>query len=237
MKLNGIFGTGSGKTGNAVFATSAGKQIVRTYQPKVTNPNTDAQVEQRAKFKLLSQLAAAMAPVIVIPKDGLVSARNRFVKINAPLTSFSEGIAKIILSKIQLTASIRSLSEVVAEYMSATAALNCSMGDEVYMSWQKVMYCLFIKTSNSKLQLVATKVAESDETSNPNASVSFDNLSEGDYVIYAYGMNAKNGAVNAGYTDYDAEVGATDARVETNKSISTRNYDFSVTNAKEITIG
>ena len=54
MKLNGIVGKGTGKLGASVFAISGGEQIVRQYNPVVSNPNTDAQVAQRAKLKLMS---------------------------------------------------------------------------------------------------------------------------------------------------------------------------------------
>ena len=80
MKLSGIAGTGSGKLGSQVYASVAGEQIVRNYQPKVSNPNTTKQVNQRSRFKLMSQLSAAMASVIVIPKEGMRSSRNLFSK-------------------------------------------------------------------------------------------------------------------------------------------------------------
>ena len=76
MKLYGLFGKGSGKLGSSVFAISSGEQIVREYNPVVENPNTPAQVEQRAKFKLLSQLASDLASALAFKKEGLVSTRN-----------------------------------------------------------------------------------------------------------------------------------------------------------------
>ena len=80
MKLNGFVGKGTGKLGSSVFAVSGGEQIVRQYNPNVSNPNTDAQVAQRAKFKLMSQLAAVLAPGLAFKKDSLVSPRNKFIK-------------------------------------------------------------------------------------------------------------------------------------------------------------
>ena len=85
MKLSSILGQGRGKLGAAVFSSTNGQQVVRQYQPNVKNPNTVAQTMQRARFKLMTQIASSMAPVITIPKSGAVSSRNMFVKKNMPL--------------------------------------------------------------------------------------------------------------------------------------------------------
>lgn len=236
MKLNGIFGTGSGKTGNAVFATSAGKQIVRTYQPKVTNPNTDAQIAQRAKFKLLSQLAAAMAPVIVISKSGLVSARNRFVKKNIPLATYADDKASIVLTAIQLTDSNTSLPNLVLEGTLDNDTVHVETLTPVSGIFEKVRYAIFKKTEDAKLQLVAQTVVDVTDGRNEKAEFSFINLSAGEYVVYGYGMNPKNASSSVGYNNYDTEAGETTADLESSTRISTYNYNFSVTKANEITL-
>lgn len=236
MKLNGIFGTGSGKTGNAVFATSAGKQIVRTYQPKVSNPNTDAQVAQRAKFKLLSQLAAAMAPVIVIPKNGLVSARNRFVTKNIPLANYAENKASIEMVAIQLTDSNVSLPGLSLEGDNQQRTLTVEMESNVSGLFEKIRYVVFMKTEDAKLQLVAQALVSVNSTKADMAGHTFENLAPASYVVYAYGLNPKNASATVGYFDYDTEVDEQTADVETTLRISTYNYNFSVTKADQITL-
>ena len=233
MKLNGIFGTGSGKTGNAVFATSAGKQIVRTYQPKVTNPNTDAQVAQRAKFKLLSQLAAAMAPVIVIPKEGLVSSRNRFVKKNIPLATFADDKASIVLTSIQLTESQVSIPDMTTPDVSGGTTIGVGFSVPFANVAKEVRYALFKKTENAKLQLVAVKVVTVEEEAASYAYILFNGLEKGEYVIYVYGMNPKNASASVGYNNYDTEAGETTADLESSVRISTYNYNFTMTKAAE----
>lgn len=103
MKLNGFVGKGSGKLGASVFAISGGEQIVRQYNPQVANPNTDAQMQQRAKLKLMSQLAAVFGPALAFKKKGLVSARNQFVSKNIGQAVFEDGNATIDLITLQLT--------------------------------------------------------------------------------------------------------------------------------------
>jgi hypothetical protein len=107
MKLNGIVGKGSGRLGASVFTVRKGEQIVRQYTDKVSNPNTRLQVEQRAKFKLLSQLAAAVGStgMYFSTAIGNVTKRNEFVRMNMPLATVAEGadVATIDLSLVKLT--------------------------------------------------------------------------------------------------------------------------------------
>lgn len=234
MKLNGIFGTGSGKTGNAVFATSAGKQIVRTYQPKVSNPNTEAQVEQRAKFKLLSQLAAVMAPVIMIPKNGLVSARNRFVQMNMKLTDFADGAANIELVLIQLTESVKTLPDVEGEYVSASNLLNVNVKTSILDIYDKIRYVQFEKTEDSKLLLVAKKEVIPSATTEGKCPSSFEAVAGKEYVVYAYGINAKASGSSSSYDNYQTDEGEETAQLPTRSYVSVRNSDFSVTKAVQI---
>lgn len=236
MKLNGIFGTGSGKVGNAVFATSAGQQIVRPYQSKVTNPNTEAQVQQRAKFKLLSQLAAAMAPVIVIPKEGLVSSRNRFVKKNIPLATYADDKASIELTSIQLSDSNFTIPNVTISSANKEDGIDVKIMGNVVGLFEKIRYALFKKTEDDKLQLLGTTVVNVPTTGTDVAAAHFEEKSVGDYVVYAYGMNPKNASATVGYNNYVTDTGGTTADLESSVRISTYNYNFSVTKADEIQI-
>lgn len=105
MKLNGIFGKGSGKMGSAVFAINGGEQIVREHNPRISNPKTQAQIEQRAKFKLLLQIAADLSPALFFKKKGLVSARNQFVSANMPICEYANGEAQVSVSSLRLSTS------------------------------------------------------------------------------------------------------------------------------------
>lgn len=107
MKLQGIVGTGTGKLGASVFTIRKGVQIVRQYQGEVGNPKTESQVENRAKFKLLSQLSALAAPVVSLPRtsNALTSQRNLFIKANFPAVEIKSGKAGITASDILLTSS------------------------------------------------------------------------------------------------------------------------------------
>lgn len=102
MKLNGFVGKGSGRLGSAVFTVRGGEQIVRQYTPNVANPNTAAQKTQRAKFKLLSQLAAIVSDGLLFPKVGNVSRRNAFVSANMPAVTYVGETATLAVDSVKL---------------------------------------------------------------------------------------------------------------------------------------
>jgi hypothetical protein len=134
-KMSGITGTLSGKMGNAVFRVRAGQQVVAQYQPQVTNPNTEAQQVARAKFKLITQLAAIMAPamgtlgVVTRPARQGRNPRTGFVAKNYALVTAdpsAEAAEKVTIpmEEIQLTESFR--PGPALEDRSASENLNVS---------------------------------------------------------------------------------------------------------------
>lgn len=119
-RLQGISGGLSGKTGSYTFRQSRGQTIVSQYQPIVKNPNTQGQQTQRAKFKLMSQLAAIMSTgfgtmgVTKRPGKQAPTQRNAFVQLNMPLVEVdssadNEVVAKIPMEQLKLTSSFRPL--------------------------------------------------------------------------------------------------------------------------------
>lgn len=56
-----------GRTGGQVYRVSHGQQIVSAYQPKVSNPKTDNQQRQRAKFNLMAKLNSITPTVLLRP--------------------------------------------------------------------------------------------------------------------------------------------------------------------------
>lgn len=116
-RIQGLVGGMSGKMGNAVFRQRYGQTIVSQYQPVVNNPNTSGQQVARAKFKLITQLAAIMAPAMgsmgVInrparqgrnPRTGFVQ-RNYALMTPEPSTGAAEKVT-IPMEQLQLTDSV-----------------------------------------------------------------------------------------------------------------------------------
>lgn len=199
-KVTGISGKAVGKVGNVVYAVSGGQQIAREYQPHVANPSTDGQVNNRSRFKLLSQLSASLKPVIAIRKEGLVSARNQFQSINYGATSFADETAQINLNVVQLTKSNTAFVGFNADRSGGSAIvvkLNAAAP-----SLDRVVYAAYTKRADGSLLMldsIVTETAGADNKFEVNLAYSAESV-----VVYAYGirdleagMSAKFGNLNA----------------------------------------
>lgn len=104
-KVYGIQGNIVGKIANSVYAVVKGVNIVRAYNGSPANPQTSLQVASRARLKLLSQLTAAIAPIIAFKREGLKTARNVFVSKNYDITSFNSTteVAEVDLGNVDLS--------------------------------------------------------------------------------------------------------------------------------------
>ena len=157
MKLNGLLGTGSGKLGTSVFTTVKGVQIVRQHQPVITNPSTKLQVAQRSRFKLVSQIAASMADVIAIPRIGLTSSRNLFIKKNMPTVLGGIEGAQVSYEKLQLTSGTAAIPDIVATRSSGDLTLKLASDASAIVN--RVVYCIFTKNSGGQLMLSDSAIA------------------------------------------------------------------------------
>lgn len=235
MKLRGILGSGTGKLGNSVFTSVAGEQIVRQYQPSVANPNTSAQVEQRSKFKLASQIASVMAPAIAIPRKGLVSSRNAFVKQNFPFIYQDNGGAKITLENIQLTNGTKGLPMLTGD-RSNTGGLRIALAEKAAPSISRVVYTIFRKNSEAELEVLRSVVVVREEDGQTNDKFEETILNcEGDIVIYGYGMSDLSSAASAKYGNLHITDGLDLARLAANRELSANDYAFTQTRGAQMT--
>lgn len=221
MKLTGITGTGSGKLGSAVFSVSAGEQVVRQYQPIVTNPSTSAQVDNRAKLKLLSQLSAVMADVIAIPRQGALSPRNIFVSENYPLATAENGVANINLAGVSLTKAGMQIPAVVAERDGDTA-INVALAAKADLLVARVIYIMFYRNTSGELQLIDSAVVET-----AGAAGTFPYAfpyEERDVIVYAYGIFDKNQKATAKFGNYSVTDGTQVASLIADRKLSESDY-------------
>lgn len=231
MKLNGIAGTGNGKLGSMVFKTVAGEQVVSQYQPRVANPSTAAQVDQRSKMKLMSQVAAALAPVIAIPRNGLKSSRNLFIQRNFDYASANEGVAQVTYENLQLTSGNAGLAAITAERSQANGVV-VKLAEDSRNAVTRVVYILYEKTSQQKLQFVDSVIA-----TNPGDDGKFQaslQYTAGDIVLFAYGMRDLNSQASARYGNYVAEDGQDIAKLVMNRNITAKDFQFTETRGTTI---
>lgn len=225
MKLNGLLGTGSGKLGTSVFTTVKGTQIVRQHQPVVTNPSTKLQVAQRSRFKLISQLAASMANVIAIPRIGLTSSRNLFIKKNMPAVLGDVEGARVSYEKLQLTSGTAALPDIFVN--RSGSKLSLQLASDTSKIVNRVIYCIFTKSSGNQLMLVNSAIVS-------NAGPYGDFLLEtddiaGDLAIYAYGMKDTSASASASFGNYKVTNASDIATLVSNRSISSKDFIFTKT--------
>lgn len=226
MKLTGITGTGSGKLGSAVFSVTAGEQVVRQYQPVVTNPSTAKQVDNRAKLKLLSQLSAVMSDVIAIPKIGSLTPRNSFVKDNYPIVIAENGAASVDLSQLAITKGGMQIPEVIAERNPDTS-IDVALAMKADQLVSRVIYIMFYRNNQGELQLVDSAVVE---TAGEQGTFpwSFPYYQQ-DIIVYAYGIFDKNAKATASFGNYGVETGTQVASLIAGRKVSETDYLISKT--------
>lgn len=233
MKLSGIAGTGSGKLGSHVFAAVSGEQVVRQYQPNVSNPNTSKQVDQRAKMKLMSQLSAAMSSVIVIPRQGLKSSRNLFVKKNFSNVMAVSGQALTFLEKIQLTAGSSAFPRVGMERQE-NDKLSIFVEENIAGQYDRVVFNLFARNEEGELMLVNSIVQENAGTDGDFVTEVDDYDSE--LFLYAYGMKDTNAKAKAAYGNYIVESGEDIAKLLMSRKLSMSDYEISETSGNSLQV-
>lgn len=233
MKLSGIAGTGSGKMGSQVYAAVKGEQVVRNYQPKVSNPNTQKQINQRARMKLMSQLSAAMASVIVIPREGLKSSRNLFSKKNFAATTAVGGQALAFLTKFQLTNGTAALPRIVMG-RNGEGSLLFGLAENATGMIDRVVYNLFARSEEGELMLV-NSIVVSDPGQGGYFMGQVDDY-EGELFLYAYGMKDLNARAKATYGNYKVESGEDIAKLLMSRSLSLSDYQLTETQGTGIQV-
>ena len=233
-RINSILGKINGKVGNMVFASTGGEVIAREYNPNVSNPSTAAQVDQRAKLKLLSQIAAALAPVIVIPKEGLKSSRNLFIKKNFSSVDAESGIAQVTYENLQITAGNAALPAIHI-VRSQQNGVQVYLEERCDAAVSRVVYIMYKKSSEQTLQYMQSVVAQ--EAGSNGIFPAQMLYVEGDIVIFAYGMKDLNGKATATYSDYSVESGLDIAKLAMSRQLNMSDYQFTKTRGTTLFAG
>lgn len=232
-KVTSLYGKTTGKIGSIVFSTSGGETIAREYNPHVANPNTMSQVNQRSRMKLMSQLSAALAPVIVMQKEGLISKRNKFTSKNFKASYALNGEAQITYENVQITEGNTSLPALVAEGIVAEGAFALGVGliANPSAAISRVVYCLFRKTAESKLEFVDSQIITSRSSLTPSIyfQASWTGLPVAEYVVLAYGMSDTSERASAQYGNLNVSTASDLARLVATRSISYQDYQFTQT--------
>lgn len=199
-KIYGVSGALSGKLANSVMVIRGSDNIVREYKATIANPNTPGQISARARLKMMSQLAAVMAPVMMFRKrSSNVSMRNVFVKANYPMATYENNQASIDLSSVKLTEGVVSLPNVSLARTDGNLTLGLVPTPNLNVS--RVVYAVFARQGDGTVRLAGTAVAtEAGASLTWPASVQAP-VENG--VVLAYGLRDNTDAARVTYGNID----------------------------------
>lgn len=230
-KITSLYGKTTGKIGSIVFSTSGGETIAREYNPHVANPNTSAQIDQRARMKLMSQISAALAPSLAYTKSGLVSARNKFVKRNFDSSYALNGVAQCSYENLQLTEGNLGLPAILVEVQQGASTRTIDFGfmEEPSANIARVVWNVFTKTEEGKLNFFKSVIASERNVSGGYFIGSIAGMPQGDIVVYAFGMIDTSESATARYGELNVVTGSDLAKLVATRAISFTDYQFTQT--------
>lgn len=228
-------GKQSGKLGQSVLSTRYGEQIQRAYVKEIANPKTEAQVATRVRFKLASQLSAAMADVIAIPRVGSKTGRNQFVSATMDITSEAAGVAQVDLNSVQLTKSQRGLVGFSATRDTANNKISIALNEANGAELSRVVYVLFEKQNDGSLVQIDSKVIS--EAGANNTFPADLRGSEKSVVLYAYGISDKDGAASVKFGNLTAPTAEQVAKLITTSSDVLAGVNLTKTNGATMNVG
>lgn len=189
-RVYGIQGSLTGKVANTIYAVVKGVNVARAYNPEPANPQTSAQIESRAKLKLLSQYSKQLAPIIGFRPQGLVSARNQFTKANYTSVGYNNDVASLELSDVDLTGGVVSLGQLFANVeagqLTATV-LNASAGVK------SVVFGAVAITGQGAIHVFPVQIVTEDATTPGRFNmVAVDVAGYENLNVFAYGVRFNN---------------------------------------------
>lgn len=140
-KFNGgIYSKLKGKLAGVVFQQYEGLQIGKEYQPNVKNPDTARQVENRAKFKLASQVVAVYQDIMLLAAANVSPyvrmIRGALVRAIRSAAEYETGEASISTSALESAVNVLHFNTPVAKPTIAgsdisSATITATVGDTV----------------------------------------------------------------------------------------------------------
>ena len=195
---NGL-GKFSGKVGGVVFAISNGEQIVRAYQPVVSNPKSSGQQIQRAKGNLAGRVSQ-IVPYQILQGlgDNRRARRSRFLRLilNAITTSADAATPNVInatLSDDDFIYSEGSLTPTIG-VTTASATMNTisitlsRLAGVATAEWEKsgALVVALVKSVSGVYEQVYYRFCSNEDFDSNTLTISFSHLSEGAYNVSVY---------------------------------------------------
>lgn len=216
--------------------------LAREYNPHPANPKTERQVQQRAKIKLLSQIAAVFRQIIAIFPSSGKSSRAIFAQLNYPKITTLGTTAVIDYTSVSMTDSNRPITQVTKDiaFLQSGVRMLVGLPEEPSKDIKRVFYYIYTKTDNGKLQLLDYYFSEIRWSSrNPlyfcwaNAPFEIDEQGRAtrDYLIYAIGMGDYSQAATDYWNNLDVQNIGLLGQLIAEKLISSNDFYFTQTSS------
>jgi len=231
MKKFSANGKGTGKLGGSVYLINHGMQIEREYNQKVNNPNTILQVGQRSKFKLASQVSAALGLVIAFPRKGILSPRNLFVKRNFNFFYTDEEGAYVTYENLQLAPGTLGLPAV--RINRTETAIEVELNEDAGGGLNRVVYNVFKKSTEGLLLYITSAIVPFSFSPSQKFPANLP-LIEGEVIVYAYGIRDNSTKATTNFENYNVTTGVDVAKLFVSRRLSLTDYTFSQTRANTV---
>lgn len=230
----------TGKKAGVITYKVGDDYLVREYNPHPANPRTEKQVQQRAKIKLLSQIAAIFRDIIAIFPSSQKSARSLFMACNWQFMDIQGLEAFFPFQYLSLTGSTQALAPLRKEVVASTFRdrVWISLAEEPPENVKAVFYYQFHTTDNGKLCLDAYEVSENRYNSPqhgyfPIYAHTFElidhKFAANDYYMFALGMITKTPEAWDIWINEPYEPCELLARLIKAKYITSRDFEFTET--------
>lgn len=189
----------SGRVGGVVYAVQAGRQVVRAYQPVVSNPKSTAQSIQRAKGNLVGRISK-ITPWQILEGlgDNKFNRRSRFLRLllQKVTAGQSAGNPSQFNAKLNDTDFVFSEGAIVPAYtvqnvsagnsaVSMSVARVTGVSDTVAASQGLLVVCVTKQSSGQWEEVLYRFFGPNDLTSLP-VSFFFSHRAEGAYSASIY---------------------------------------------------
>lgn len=229
-KINPISGKMAGKIGGIMYQINHGMQIVKEKPLVVANPNTNAQVQVRAKLKLLSQLSSALSPVIAIKRDGILTPRNQFTSRNYSFVTVANNIASMPIEDVQLTKGTIGLAGIVVERDSTK--ISVELTEDMHASIARVVYIVLQRTSAGGV-VPAASVVQSVAGADGLFAAELP-LVEGLITVHAYGIRDNSAQATAAFGNLSVPSADAVAQVIASRNVKSSDYSLTETRGVEL---
>lgn len=223
-------GKGTGRKGSTVYKIVHGVQVQQEYNPHVSNPNTVKQQNTRSRFKLMSQLAAVMAPYAVYKREGLTSPRNVFIRENFKNTVAEEGNSAAALVNFQFAKGVFAAPETMQldrDEVHMTVSATIPEGLEV------AMCSIFVREADGSLSRYASGIMTETDPETRNFEFQAPATPK-EAFAYVYAMKFNNATAKTNYEDYIVGGSTEVATLIKENVISVADMSFSKTKGKHI---